>query len=77
MRPLWLWRLRGRRPLLGRRRRRTLLLLNSEHLNLDLVRDTLNVFLKFEQDIATAAEQLPTLMDKARKNAESPHASHA
>ena len=56
---------------------RTLLLLNSEHLNLDLVRDTLNVFLKFEQDIATAAEQLPTLMDKARKNAESPHASHA
>jgi MoxR-like ATPase len=56
---------------------RTLLLLNSEHLNLELVRDTLNVFLKFEQDIATAAEQLPTLMDKARKNAESPHASHA
>lgn len=56
---------------------RTLLLLNSEHLNLELVRDTLNVFLKFEQDIATAAEQLPTLMDKARKNAEFPHASHA
>ncbi|MBN8748614.1 AAA domain (dynein-related subfamily) [Xylophilus ampelinus] len=56
---------------------RTLLLLNSEHLSLDLVRDTLNVFLKFEQDIATAAEQLPTLMDKARKNAEFPHASHA
>ncbi|MBI5257711.1 MAG: MoxR family ATPase [Burkholderiales bacterium] len=56
---------------------RTLLLLNAEHLNLDLVRDTLNVFLKFEQDIATAAEQLPTLMDKARKNAEFPHASHA
>jgi MoxR-like ATPase len=56
---------------------RTLLLLNSEHLSLDLVRDTLNVFLKFEQDIATAAEQLPTLMDKARKNAELPHASHA
>ncbi|MCW5612735.1 MAG: MoxR family ATPase [Rubrivivax sp.] len=56
---------------------RTLLLLNSEHLSLDLVRDTLNVFLKFEQDIVTAAEQLPTLMDKARKNAEFPHASHA
>jgi len=56
---------------------KTLLLLNSEHLSLDLVRDTLNVFLKFEQDIATAAEQLPTLMDKARKNAEFPHASHA
>lgn len=56
---------------------RTLLLLNSEHLSLDLVRDTLNVLLKFEQDIATAAEQLPTLMDKTRKNAEFPHASHA
>jgi MoxR-like ATPase len=56
---------------------RTLLLLNSEHLSLDLVRDTLNVLLKFEQDIATAAEQLPTLMDKARKSAEFPHASHA
>jgi len=56
---------------------RTLLLLNSEHLSLDLVRDTLNVLLKFEQDIATAAEQLPTLMEKARKNAEFPHASHA
>jgi MoxR-like ATPase len=56
---------------------KTLLLLNSEHLNLDLVRDTLNVFLKFEQDIASAAEQLPALMDKARKNAELPHAIHA
>jgi MoxR-like ATPase len=56
---------------------KTLLLLNSEHLSLDLVRDTLNVLLKFEQDIATATEQLPALMDKARKNAELPHASHA
>ena len=56
---------------------KTLLLLNSEHLSLDMVRDTLNVFLKFELDITTATEQLPTLLDKARKNAELPHASHA
>jgi MoxR-like ATPase len=56
---------------------KTLLLLNSEHLSLDMVRDTLNVLLKFEQDIATAAEQLPTLLDKARKNAEFPLASDA
>jgi MoxR-like ATPase len=56
---------------------KTLLLLNAEHLNLDLVRDTLNTFLKFEQDIATAAEQLPALLATARKNAEFTHAGHA
>jgi len=56
---------------------KVMVLLHTSVLELDLVRDTLNVFLKFEQDIATAAEQLPTLMDKARKNAELPHASHA
>ncbi|MFY9326884.1 MAG: MoxR family ATPase [Georgfuchsia sp.] len=58
---------------------KTLLLLNSEHLDLDLVRDTLNVFLKFEQDIATASEQLPTLLAKAHEDAEMAflrHASH-
>jgi len=56
---------------------KTLLLLNAEHLSLDLVRDTLNVFLKFESDIASASEQLPALMNQARKDAEFPHASHA
>jgi len=60
---------------------KTLLLLNAEHLSLDLVRDTLNVFLKFEQDIASATEQLPALLAHARKDAELPlsshHASHA
>ncbi|MFY9511579.1 MAG: MoxR family ATPase [Rubrivivax sp.] len=60
---------------------KTLLLLNAEHLSLDLVRDTLNVFLKFEQDIASATEQLPALLAQARKDAELPlsshHASHA
>lgn len=56
---------------------KTLLLLNAEHLSLDLVRDTLNVFLKFEQDIASATEQLPALLAQARKDAELPHSSHA
>jgi MoxR-like ATPase len=56
---------------------KTLLLLNAEHLNLDLVRDTLNVFLKFEQDIASATEQLPALLAQARKDAELPLSSHA
>jgi len=49
---------------------KTLLLLQAEHLSLDMVRDTLNVFLKFEQDIATAGEQLPALLSQARKDAE-------
>jgi len=56
---------------------KTLLLLNAEHLSLDLVRDTLNVFLKFEQDIATANEQMGNLLQQARKDAELSHASHA
>ncbi|MDF1482337.1 AAA family ATPase [Extensimonas sp. H3M7-6] len=56
---------------------KTLLLLNAEHLSLDLVRDTLNVFLKFEQDIATANEQMGNLLQQARKDAEVSHASHA
>lgn len=56
---------------------KTLLLLNAEHLNLDVVRDTLNVFLKFEQDIASATEQLPALLAQARKDAELPLASHS
>jgi MoxR-like ATPase len=49
---------------------KTLLLLHAEHLSLDMVRDTLNVFLKFEQDIAAANEQLPALLAQARKDAE-------
>lgn len=46
---------------------KTLLLLNAEHLNLDVVRETLNVFLKFETDIATAGDQLPALLNDAQK----------
>jgi hypothetical protein len=55
----------------------TLLLLHAEDLSLDMVKDTLSVFLKFEQDIASASEQLPTLLQQARKDAEIPRASHA
>ncbi|MGP1678207.1 MAG: AAA family ATPase [Burkholderiales bacterium] len=56
---------------------KTLLLLNAEHLSLDLVRETLNVFLKFEHDIASAAEQLPALLNQVRKEAQIYRASHA
>ncbi len=56
---------------------KTLLLLNAEHLSLDLVRETLNVFLKFEGDIDSAGEQLPALLNQARKDAQIHHASHA
>ena len=48
---------------------RTLLLLNAEHLSPDLVRSTLNVILKFEQDIASASEQLPRLLADVAKAA--------
>ena len=56
---------------------KTLLLLHAEHLSLDMVKGTLSVFLKFEQDIASASEQLPALLQQARKDAEIPRASHA
>ena len=45
---------------------RTLLLLNAEHLSPEMVRGTLNVILKFEQDIATAGDQLAKLLADAR-----------
>ena len=48
---------------------RTLLLLNAEHLSPELVRSTLNVILKFEQDIATAGDQLARLLADAAKAA--------
>lgn len=54
---------------------RTLLLLNAEHLELELVRDTLNIFLKFEEDIASARAKLPELLGAAR--AAAGHAGHA
>ncbi|MEN9315766.1 MAG: Lon protease [Pseudomonadota bacterium] len=48
---------------------RTLLLLNAEHLSPEVVRSTLNVILKFEQDIATAGDQLGRLLADAAKAA--------
>ncbi|MFZ2627807.1 MAG: MoxR family ATPase [Rugosibacter sp.] len=48
---------------------RTLLLLNAEHLDMEMVRDTLNIFLKFEDDIANAKEQLPGLINTAQQAA--------
>jgi MoxR-like ATPase len=53
----------------------TLLLLNAEHLDMEMVRDTLNIFLKFEDDIANAKEQLPGLIHTAQQAAH--HAGHA
>jgi MoxR-like ATPase len=48
---------------------RVLLVLHAEQLNLDLVRDTLNIFLKFEEDIAIVAERLHQLTAGAVKTA--------
>ncbi|GMV56306.1 MAG: MoxR-like ATPase [Betaproteobacteria bacterium] len=56
---------------------RVLLLLSAEHLSVDLVRDTLNTFLKFEEDIAVASEQIVGMLDKAREEAALAHARNA
>lgn len=44
---------------------RVLMLLHAESLNVDLVRDTLNVLLKFEQDFAAVRRNIPELTRKA------------
>ncbi len=49
---------------------RVLLLLHAEHLDAELVRDTLNVLLKFESDIEAAGAQLHELTRKARQEGE-------
>jgi len=46
---------------------KVLLLLHASVLDVDLVRDTLNVLLKFEADIEQAAKQLAGLTHKARE----------
>ena len=46
---------------------RVLLLLHADALSTDLIRDTLNVLLKFEQDIAAVARGIPELTRKAKK----------
>ena len=48
---------------------RVLVLLHAGALEVDMVRDTLNVLLKFEADIEIAGKQLATLTHKARENA--------
>jgi len=47
---------------------RVLVLLHASALEVDLVRDTLNVLLKFEADIEIAGKQLATLTHKAQDN---------
>jgi MoxR-like ATPase len=48
---------------------RVLVLLHAGVLEVDLVRDTLNVLLKFEADIEIAGKQIATLTHKARQEA--------
>jgi len=48
---------------------RVLLILHGEELNPDLVRDTLNIFLKFEEDIAVVTERLYQLTTNAVRSA--------
>ena len=49
---------------------RTLLLLHTEHLDSDTVRNTLNVILKFEEDIEAVNEQASNFIKKARPHTE-------
>ena len=46
---------------------RTLILLHSESLSPELVRQTLNVILKFQEDIEAVDSELQTLTNKALK----------
>jgi MoxR-like ATPase len=48
---------------------RTLVLLHAGDLDVDLVRDTLNVLLKFEDDVAAVSNQAAELLRKAREAA--------
>jgi MoxR-like ATPase len=48
---------------------RVMLLLHTSVLDVDLVRDTLNVLLKFEADIEAASKQLAGMTHKARQDA--------
>jgi MoxR-like ATPase len=48
---------------------RTLVLLHADELDVELVRDTLNVLLKFEDDIAAVSNQAAELLRRAREAA--------
>ena len=43
---------------------RALILLHADSLSPDMVRDTLNVILKFEQDIVAVEPQIPELLHR-------------
>ena len=51
---------------------RTLVLLNANQLDRELVRDTLNVLLKFEADVERAAPEIPALVAHARREGGGP-----
>jgi MoxR-like ATPase len=48
---------------------RVLLLLHAEHLEAEMVRDTLNVLLKFEGDVTAVESKLPAFTHQARREA--------
>ena len=48
---------------------RALLLLHASHLDVDIVRDTLNVLLKFEQDMEAVGKQVLEFVEKAKAEA--------
>ncbi|MDP6567234.1 MAG: MoxR family ATPase [Alphaproteobacteria bacterium] len=56
---------------------RVLLLLHADDLAPDLVRDTLNVLLKFEQDVDAVRPQLAELTRKSRQAGDRGYATHA
>jgi MoxR-like ATPase len=47
---------------------KVLVILHASSLKLDLVRDTLNIFLKFEDDIEIVQQHLPELITKAQNS---------
>jgi MoxR-like ATPase len=49
---------------------RVLVLLHAESLDADMVRDTLNVLLKFEEDVEAAGTQVPAFVHQALRDAE-------
>lgn len=46
---------------------RTLMLLNTQSLDPELIKDTLNVILKFQEDIENVSSDLITLTNSAKK----------
>ena len=52
---------------------RVLVLLHARELDTQIVRDTLNVLLKYEVDIAAVEPQLLAMVDKAKSDALTPN----